>query len=195
MHTVIADTLPPVQSLLVVLGLAALIGLMYLAIWLVSLGAWKGIAKRFPMRDVSFTGDSFKKQAGSFGSIQSRGRGLFDIRLAAEGVCVYPFAARRNPCLVPWSAIRRVLVSDASLHIVVDYDRSFEFFLPAKALPILQAKLRPQLLHQAVSPFEAAKAALKDEPHPRWMKAIAGEALKHFEKRFEKEKREHDDVA
>ena len=189
MHTIIANTLPPAQSLLVVLGFAALIGLMYLAIWLISLGGWRGIANQFPMRDVNFTGDSFKKQAGSVGSIQSRGRGLFDIRFAAEGVCIYPFFARRNPCLVPWSAIRRVSVSDSSLHIVVDYERSFEFFLPAEALPIFQAKLTPQLLHQAVSPFVAAKAALKDDTHPRWMKAIAGGAVKIAEKEYEKEKK------
>ena len=44
MHTIIANTLPPAQSLLVVLGFAALIGLMYLAIWLISLGGWRGIA-------------------------------------------------------------------------------------------------------------------------------------------------------
>jgi len=191
----IANTLPPAQSLLVVLGFVAVIGLMYLAIWLVSSGAWKGIAKRFPMRDVHFTGDSFKKQAGNVGSVRSSGRGLFDIRLAAEGVCVYPFFARRNPCLVPWSAIRRVSVSDSSLHIVVDYERSFEFFLPAEALSALQAKLTPQLFHHAVSPFEAAKAALKDDTHPQWLKAIAGSAVKLAEKEYEKEKRKHDDVA
>ena len=181
----IANTLPPAQSLLVVLGFAALIGLMYLAIWLVSLGGWKGIAKRFPMRDVNFTGDSFKKQAGNVGSFRSSGRGLFDIRLAAEGVCVCPFFARRNPCLVPWSAIRRVSVSNSSLHIVVDYARSFEFFLPAEALPAFYAKLTPQLFHHAASPFEAAKAALQDDTHPQWMKAIAGQALKHVEKEYD----------
>jgi hypothetical protein len=182
-----------------VLGFAALIGLMYLAIWLISLCGWRGIAKQFPMRDVNFTGDSFKKQEGRAGNITSGGHGLFDIRLAAEGVCVYPFFARRNPCLVPWSAIRRASVSDSSLHIVVDYERSFEFFLPTEALPAFQAKLTPQTLHHAVSPFEAAKAALKDDTHPRWMKAIAGGAVKLAEKEYEKEKKRrgqrHDDVA
>jgi len=172
--------------------------LMYLAIWLVSLGSWKGIAKRFPMRDVNFTGDCFKKRAGSEGSIQSRGRGFFDIKFAAEGVCVYQFFARRNPCLVPWSAIRRVSVCGSSLHIVVACERSFEFFLPAETLPIFQGKLTPQLLNQAVSPFEAAKAALKDGKHPRWMKAVAGGAVKIAEKEYEKEKRtrgqRHDDA-
>jgi len=195
MHTMIANTLPPAQALLVVLGFAALIGLMYLVIWLVSLGSWKAIAKQFPMRDVSFTGDSFKKQEGRAGNISSKGRGLFDIRLAAEGACVYPFFARRNPCLVPWSAIRRVSICGSCLCIVVDYDGSFEFFLPTAVLPIFQAKLAPQLFHHATSPFAAAEAALKDDTHPRWMKAVAGQALKHVEKEYEKEKRKHDDVA
>jgi len=110
-------------------------------------------------------------------------------------VCVYPFFARRNPCLVPWSAIRRVSISDSSLHIVVDYDRSFEFFLPVEVLPAFQAKLAPQLFHHAVSPFAAAKEALKNDTHPQWMKAIAGGAVKFAEKEYEKEKRKHDDVA
>jgi hypothetical protein len=187
MQTMIANTLPPAQAILVVLGFAALIGLMYLAIWLVSVAGWKKIAKRFPMRAVSFTGDSFTKQGGRAGNISSKGRGLFDIRLAVEGVCVYPFFARRNPCLVPWSAIRRVSVSDSSLHLVLDSEQSFEFFLPAAALPALQARLAPQLFHQGVSPFDAAKAALKNDSHPTWMKTIAGGAVKIAEKEYDKE--------
>ena len=187
----IANTLPPAQALLAVLGFAALIGLLFLVVKVVSfkMGGWKEIAERFPMRDVNFTGDSHRKQEGNVGDIGSKGRGLFDIRLAAEGVCVYPFFARRNPCLVPWSAIRRVFVSNSSLHIVVDYDGSFEFFLPAETLPALQARLAPQLFHQAVSPFDFAKAALKEDTHPRWMKAIAGGAVKMAEKEYEKEKK------
>ena len=185
----IANTLPPAQALLVVLGFAALIGLMYLAIWLVSLGSWKGIAKQFPMRDVSFTGDSFKKQEGNVGDIGSSGRGLFDIRLATEGIGIYPFFARRNPCLVPWSAIRRVSVSDTNLLVVVDFERTFEFFLPAESLPTFQSKLSSSLFHKAVSPFEAAKAALKDGTQSRWMTAIAGSAIKLAEKEYEKEKK------
>ncbi len=188
-QAIIANTLPPAQALLVVLGFGALIGLMYLAIWLVSLNSWKGITKRFPMRGVNFTGDSFRKQEGRAGSISSRGRGLFDIRLAAEGVCVYPFFARRYPCLVPWSAIRRVSVSDSSLHVVLDCEQSFEFFLPSEALPGLQAKLPPQLFHQAGSPFAIAEAALKNDTHPRGMKAITGGAVRIAAKEYEKEKK------
>ena len=134
-------------------------------------------------------------ERGRAGNISSKGRGLFDVRLATEGVCVYPFFSRRNPCLIPWYAVRRVSVSDSSLHIVVDFEQSFEFFLPAVALPAFQAKLAPQLFHHAASPFAAAKAALKDDTHPRWVKAVAGQALKHVEKEYDREKRKHDDVA
>jgi len=174
-----------------------LIGLLFLVVKLVSLkmSGWQTIAERFPMRDVSFTGDSFRKQDGVVGDIGSGKRGFFDIRLATEGVCIYPLFAHRNPCLVPWSAIRRVSVSDTSLLVVVSYERSFEFFLPAKVLPIFQARLSSELFHKAVSPFEAAKAALKDGTQPRWMTAIAGSAVKLAEKEYEKEKRKHDDVA
>jgi hypothetical protein len=49
--------------------------------------------------------------------------------------------------------------------------------------------------NKSVSPFEAAKAALKDGTQPRWMTAIAGQAVRLAEKDFEKEKRKHDDVA
>jgi hypothetical protein len=197
MHTMIANTLPPAQSLLVVLGFAALIGLLFLVVKVVSLkmGGWKRIAERFPMGDVNFTGDSFRKQEGNVGDIGSSGRGLFDIRLATEGVCVYPFFARRNPCLVPWSAIRRVSVSDRSLLVVVSYERTFEFFLPAESLPALQANLSPSLFHKAVSPFEAAKAAIEDKATPRWMAWVAGRAFQSAEKEVEKRKEHHDGVA
>jgi hypothetical protein len=88
-----------------------------------------------------------------------------------------------------------VTVSDTSLQVAVVYEGSFEFFLPTEALPAFQARLAPQVFHHAVSPFTAAEAALKNDTHPRWMKAIAGQALKHAEHEYEKEKRKHDDPA
>jgi len=130
----IANTLSPAQALLAVLGFAALIGVLFLVVKVVSLkmGGWKEIAERFPMRDVNFTGDSFRKQEGNVGNIGSSGRGLFDICLATKGVCIYPFFARRNPCLVPWSSVRRVSVSDTSLLLVVDYERLLSFSCPSR---------------------------------------------------------------
>ena len=86
MHTMIANTLPPAQALLVLLGFVGLIGLLFLVVKLVSLkmSGWQMIAQRFPMRDVTFTGDSFKKQDGVVGDIGSGKRGFFDIRLGIQ---------------------------------------------------------------------------------------------------------------
>lgn len=162
------------------------------------MGGWKVVTERFPMRDINLTGDSYRKQSGVVGNIGSGGRGFFDIRLAQEGVCIFPSFAHRNPCLIPWSAIRRVSVSDTSLLVVVDYERTFEFFLPAESLPTFQAKLSSELFHKAVSPFEAAKKVIEDGTQPRWMSAIVGRAVQSVEKQIEKEKQlrkdRHDDV-
>ena len=109
----LSHILPPALSLLVILGFAAVVGLLFLVVNTVALkmSGWKEIAERFPMRDAHFTSDSYRKRQGAVGKIGSGKRGFFDIRLAVEGVCVYPLFARRNPCLVPWSAIRRVSIS------------------------------------------------------------------------------------
>jgi hypothetical protein len=162
------------------------------------MGGCKEISERFPMRAVNFIGIRYRNQNGIVGNIQSGGtggRGFFDIQLAQEGIVIYPKFARSNPCLIPWTAIRRVSVSDTSLLVVVDYERTFEFFLPPEVLPTLHAKLSPQLFHKAVSSFEVAKTALKDGAQPKWMRAIAGGAIKLAEKEYEKERRKHDDMA
>ena len=202
MHTMIANTLPPAQALLVVLGFGGLIGLLFLVVKLVSLkmSGWKLVVERFPMRTVHFTGDIYRQQDGVIGDISSASpnpgaKPFFDIHMAQEGLCVYLAFSRRSPCFIPWSAVRRVSVSDTSLLVVVSYERSFEFFLPVAVLPTLQSRLSPELFHKVVSPFEAAKASLKDGTQPRWMTAIAGSAVKLAEKEYEKEKRKHDDVA
>lgn len=197
----LSTTLPPALSLLVILGFIGLMFTVTLGIKLLSrkMSGWQTITERFPMRDAHFTGADFRKQNGVVGSIGSGRRGFVGIRLAQEGVCIYPSFARHNPCLIPWSAIRRVSVSDTSLLVAVDYERTFEFFLPAITLPTFQAKLSPQLFHRAVSPFEVAKKAILDGTQPRWMSAIAGQAVRLAEKQVEKEKQSrkerHDDVA
>ncbi len=187
----IANTLPPAQALAVMLGFTALFGLLLLAMKVVSLklSGWKAITERFPMREVNSTGARYKQQPGVVGKIGSGRRGFFDICFASEGVCIRLASSRQNPCFVPWSAIRRVSVSDSSLFVVVDYERPFEFFLPAEALPTFQANLSPQLFQKAVSPLDAAKAALKDGTQPTWMRAINGAAVKLVEKEIEKEKK------
>lgn len=184
-------TLPPAQAVLAVLGLFAFIGLILWGVKMISLkmSGWKEIADSYPMGDAIFIGDRYKHQSGAVGNISSGRRGFFDIRLAQEGVCIYPSFARRNPCLIRWFAIRRVSVSDSSLHVVVDCERTFEFFLPIEGLPLFQAKLSPEMFHKAVSPFETAKAVLKGGTQPGWMKVIAGGAVKLAEKEYEKEKK------
>ena len=152
------------------------------------MSGWKAIAARFPMTDIHDVGDAYKRQSGVVGSISSGGRGFFNIRLAHEGVCLYPSFARRIPCVIPWSGIRKVSVSDSSIFLVVDYERPLEFFLPAEALPAVKAKLSPELFHQAVSPFETAKSAIEDGAQPRWMSSITGRAVQFAEKQVEKEK-------
>ena len=79
MHTMLSSALPPALASLVILGFAAVTGLLFLivkVIWL-KLGGWRGIAGRFPMRDVNYTGDVFKKQKGNVEDIGSGGRTLF----------------------------------------------------------------------------------------------------------------------
>jgi hypothetical protein len=186
----LSHILPPALSLLVILGFAAVVGLLFLVVNTVALkmSGWKKIAERFPMRDAHFTSDSYRKRQGAVGKIGSGKRGFFDIRLAVEGVCVYPLFARRNPCLVPWSAIRRVSISASSLLVVADYERTFEFFLPAESLPALQARLASSLFHNSTSPFEAAKKAIQDGTQSRWMSAIAGQAVRFAQKQIEEER-------
>jgi hypothetical protein len=198
MHTMLSTTLPPALSVLVILGFAGLMFVIVLAgnLFARKMSGWRDIVGRFPMTDIHDAGDIYKRKSGVFGSM-SCSRGL-TIRIAHEGVCIYPSFARRNPCLIPWSAIRRISVSDTSLLVVVDYERTFEFFLPAESLPTFEAKLSSELFHKAVSPFEAAKKMIQDGTQPRWMSAIAGQAVRLAEKELEKEKQlrkdGHDDV-
>jgi hypothetical protein len=188
----LAHALPPAMSLLVLLGFGALVGLLFLVVKLVSvkMSGWKSVAERFPMRTVHLTGGIYRGQDGVIGNIGSGRRGFLDIHMAEEGLCVYPAFSRRSPCFIPWSSIRRVSVSDTSLHVTVSYEESFEFFLPVEVLPMLQARLSPELFHKAVSPFAAARKALEGGGQPGLMSAIAGRAVRLAEK--ECEKRKHD---
>jgi len=198
MHTMLSTTLPPALSVLVILGFAGLMFAMVLAgnLFARKMSGWKDILGRFPMTDIHDAGDIYSRKSGVFGNM-SCSRGL-TIRIAHEGVCIYPSFARRNPCLIPWSAIRRISVSDTSLLVVVDYERTFDFFLPAESLPIFQTRLSSELFHESVSPFEAAKKVIQGGTQPRWMSAIGGQAVRLAEKELEKEKQlrkgGHDDA-
>ena len=156
---------PQLKSILFISGVAAVLFAFFTGINLLlrKLSGWKAIVERFPMTDFHDAGETYKKQDGVVGNLGSGRRGFLNIRLAHEGVCLYPFFARRNPCLIPWSSIRSVSVSDSSICLVVNYERPLKFFLPADALPVVKAKLSPELFHQAVTPLEAAKAQSKTE--------------------------------
>jgi len=155
------------------------------------LSGWKAITGRFPMTDTHEMSDTYKRRTGVVGGISGR-RGFLNIRLADEGVCIFPFFARRRPCFVPWSRIRKVSVGDFSLLLAVDYEQPFEFSLPTEVLPAIRAKLSQQVFHRAADPFAPVKAAIEDKETPRWMAWIAGRAMQSVEKEVEKKK--HDDV-
>jgi hypothetical protein len=195
MHTMLSIALSSeLKALLIVFGLIAA-AFAYISLNNAmgrQMSGWKMIVERFPMADIQQTDDSFEGRTAIVGSMSYTRS--FVIRIANGGVCLYPNFARRNPCLIPWSAIRRVTASD-SVHVVVDYERRFEFFLPLKALPAIQAKHSAPSVHKVDSPFEAVKAAIEDKATPRWMAWIAGRTLQSVEREVEKRKEHHDDVA
>lgn len=75
--------------------------------------------------------------------------------------------------------------------MVVGYERTFEFFLPAESRPALQADLPAFLFDKAVAPFQAVQAAPDDKMTPRWMARIAGKALQSAEEEAKKRKEHH----
>lgn len=183
-----SNALHPALGVLVVFGFA---GLMVAMVWVCNLFArsmsgWADIVRQFPMTNISDAGVVYKRKSGVFGSM-SYSRGL-TVRIAHGGLCIYPSFARRNPCLIPWSAIRQVSVSDTSLLVVVNFERRFELFLPAESLPTFQAKLSSELFQTAGDPLKTAKKMLQDGTQPRWMSAIGGQAVRLAEKELEKEK-------
>ena len=197
MHTMLSTTLPPAIGILVVSGFAAFVGISVLANKrsFRKMSGWDAITRRFPMTGLHDVGNTYKNESGCFGTLNTRN---LTIRLADEGLCVIPWFARRAPCLIPWSAIRRVSVSDLSLLVLVDYEPLLELCVPAEAMPAVHAKLPSDLFHPAGSPFEVAKAAIKEGAQPRWMSVIVGRTIQSVEKQIEKkrESREenHNDV-
>ena len=176
--------IPALRAPLFIIALAALAALLVASGKMLAqkVSGWKAITGRFPMTDIKPTGDAYTGRMAVIGNTSYSGAA---IRIAPQGVCFFPSFARRNPCLIPWSAIRRVSISE-SLHLVVDYERRFEFYLPVEALPALRARLSPQSFHQAASPFAVVKAAMADPATPRWMAWIAGRTLQAVEKEVAK---------
>jgi len=128
---------------------------------------WSTIAVQFPMTEVHMVGESYKHRSGDVGNCNYE-RG-FHVHLAQEGLCVYPFFARRIPCLIPWSSIRTVSVSNWGMVVVVDYETPFRIYLPAAALDWVRSYVPPERFKEAVSFFEAAGEALKSIKRPRWL--------------------------
>jgi hypothetical protein len=188
-HVIFSITLSSVSNvLLAIIGFGALVLLMIFGVNFLfrKLSGWAAITGRFPVIGDPEAGDTYPRQSGNIGSVQCN-RG-FNIHLTQRGIFLYPSFARKIPCFIPWSALRRVSVNATGLLVVVDYEKSFEFFLPAEALPTLQPHLSGQLIHKGGDPFEAAKAALNDGTHSKLMTTIAGGAIKLAEKEYEKEK-------
>jgi hypothetical protein len=177
---------------LFILGLVAFAYIVVSANSLLSrkLTGWKTIAGHFPMMENQQAGYTFEGRTAIIGSTSYTGS--INIRITDRGVCLYPPFARRNPCLIPWSAIRWVSADD-SIHVIVDYERRLEFFLPAKALSIVQANHSESSAFKVNSPFAAVNAAIADKATPRWMAWIAGRAMQSVEKEVEKRKAHQDE--
>ena len=178
---------PPLKIAILIFGAIA-----FSLLWFVGnsstcrkLSGWQAIAARFPMSEIHDVSGTYKRLSGNVGRL-SCNRGL-TIRLAHEGVGVAPSFARSIPCLIPWSSVRKVFVSGASIHLVIDYEHIFEFYLPTDALPAVRTKLAPEMFHQATSISDATRAALKEGKQPRWVSWIVGQTIKSVEKQAKKE--------
>jgi len=147
MHALLAFAMTPATlMLLAILGFTAFVFLMMFGINFFSrkMSGWPAITDKFPMVDNVENGDSYARQSGTAGNIECK-RG-FNINLTKQGICLFPTFARRNPCLIPWSAIRQVSVKKTGLVITVDYEKPFEFFLPPQALPTFKDRVAPQII-------------------------------------------------
>lgn len=131
------------------------------------LSGWGQVLTQFPMVEVHPLGREYKRQSGEIG--RCRYDGAFTLRLAHEGVCVYPNFARHAPCLVPWASIQNVDVSNRCIFLFVRYERAMQLVLPADALQEVRAYVPPESFHEAVSVFQAMKSALQSGVRPRWL--------------------------
>jgi len=162
MHAILSASMSPGTGMILVFcAFAAFVFIMMFGINFFSrkMSGWPAIAGRFKMTDDPGAGESYTRQSGIVGNIECK-RG-FNIHILQQGICLYPTFARRTPCLIPWSAVRRVSIKDASLLVVIDYEKSFEFFLPTEALPTLQPHLSGQLIQK-----ESEKEKPLREKHP-----------------------------
>jgi len=122
---------------------------------------WKSVLERFPAWVPQTSGETYKKQFGGIvvGSTQYSLRGL-KAGVAPTGVYLYPSFARRSPCFIPWSSIRRAAVRGASIHLTVEYEQAFDFTLPSQALSVLEANLEPGKIQRNLPSGAAVLAGL-----------------------------------
>lgn len=140
-----------------ILSVILLIALMPLLTWGVNVliravSGWKLVRERFPAKEHQKSGDTYKRQFCSINrgitSFQFRGT---TVGVVPAGVYLYPSFARRDPCFIPWSRIRRAAVRGASIHVTVEYEQMFDFTLPYQALPVLEAHLEPGMIQHLPS--------------------------------------------
>jgi hypothetical protein len=166
---------PALTGLLSIAGLAALtIALVWGTSRLLRLtSGWKSVQERFPATGPQTSDEIYKGQFLGIGRTSSADsfRGLA-VGVTPSGLYLYPRFARHSPCFIPWSRIRRAAVRGSSIHVVVEHERPFDFTLPSKALPVLEANLEPEII-QNVPPVSAildglARGGVQDALPSRW---------------------------
>jgi hypothetical protein len=131
---------------------------------------WKSVQKRFPAWVPQTSGETYKGQFGGM-SVGSTGYSLRGLKVGVTpaGVYLYPSFARRSPCFIPWSGIRRAAVRGATINVTVEESfnfsqalrvRELNFTLPSKALPALEAHLPPESIQRGLPTVPAVLAGL-----------------------------------
>ncbi len=141
---------------------------------------WNSVRERFRAWVPQTSGETYKGQFGGIivGSTRYSLRGL-KVGVAPAGVYLYPSFARRSPCFIPWSSIRRAAVRGASIHVTVEYEQSFDFTLPSQALSVLEANLEQGKIQRGLPSGPAALAGLVGEAVKAVAKTTRGTEQKH----------------
>ena len=175
---------PALAVLLPIAGFAALtIGLVWGTnrLLLVTSG-WKSVQERFPASGPQAPVEIYRRQFLGIGRASGSSLRGLAVGVTPLGVCLYPRFARRSPCFIPWSRVRRAAVRGSSIHVVVEYERPFDFTLPGKALPVLEANLEPEKIQRLPSVSAIldglARGGVQDYTPSRWLGWLVCLALK-----------------
>jgi hypothetical protein len=193
-------TLPPwlISSLLPSIIIIALLPLMLRGSYLlIGWGCgWKSVRERFPAWVPQTSGETYKGQFGGLilGSTRYSLRGL-KVGVAPGGAYLYPSFARRSPCFIPWSSIRRAAVRGASIDVTVEYEQSFNFTLPGEALRVLEANLAPDKMQRLPSVSAVlgglTRGGVQAVIPSRWLGWLVGLTLKVVAKDAREFERKH----